>query len=63
MLNLSAQDVNILVSAASNAVVPSAAVTVLDLYMREVRLYHWGWLNIVLHGQTTFSLLNFSVLK
>ena len=46
MLNLSAQDVDMLVSAASNVVVPSAAVTVLDMYMREVRLRHWGWLNM-----------------
>ena len=46
MLNLSAQDVDMLVSAASNVVVPSAAVTVFDMYMREVRLHHWGWLNM-----------------
>lgn len=42
MLNISSQDVDSLVLAASNVVVPCAAVTARDLYMSEVKLHNWG---------------------
>ena len=42
MFNISSQDIEILVSAASNVAVPSAAVTVHELYKKEVQLHNWG---------------------
>lgn len=44
MLNVSSQDVEILISATSSVVIPSVA-TVHDLHMREIKLHHRGQLN------------------
>ena len=44
MLNVSSQDVEILILAASNVVIPDVA-TVRDWHMREIKLHHRGQLN------------------
>jgi len=47
MLNVSSQDVEILVLAASNVVIPSPPLTARDSYMRQVKLHNWGLLDTV----------------
>lgn len=45
MLNISSQDVEILILAASHVAIPSPAITIHELYMREVQLHNWGRLD------------------